>query len=381
MTYPAYLRGTLGEHKGSCTAARGNDMYLIKITGSQELGWRRGEAGKAGPYLLVTKEWIEHLPPLSPTVFNDSAPITLNFSGRMAVIPYVWHNAKYAEEERRRRGYTREHNDHRIYIAGLGENSISLPNPEDAIVLRPTADAGLRDRFDAWIVRKGTPAYSAILTTRSTSGNYWIVNDSVGDALGITSPRAAIAEGETAANATVASPPAAQPAIAQPELFVPAEYGPVPAIGEGVFERLSLAEDEALSSRTSDETFRFLVLNAYQMRCAFTDRVIRLGNGFVNLEAAHIKPKSHRGLNLTCNGIALCRDLHWAFDKGAFTLTEDMRAEVHPEVTDDFLRSIHGKQAFRPKAVYNVPRPEFFQHHRVRVYGLFKLSGSLRGDS
>jgi len=155
----------------------------------------------------------------------------------------------------------------------------------------------------------------------------------------------------------------------------------VPTIGDDVFKRLSLAEDDALSSRTSDETFRFLVLNAYQMRCAFTSRAIRLGDGLVNLEAAHIKPRAHRGLNLTCNGIALCRDLHWAFDKGAFTLTEDMRAEVHPDVTDEFLRSIHGKQAFQPKAHYNLPRREFSEHHRYRVYGLFKLSGSLRREN
>jgi hypothetical protein len=355
-------------------------MYLVKITGSQELGWKDGEAGNRGPYLLITKQWIEHLPPLSSTVFNDSAPITLHFGGRTALIPYVWHNAKYAEEERRRRGITREHDEHRIYIAGLAENSISLPHPEDAVVLKPTSDAGLRDSFDAWIIRKGTPAHAAILATRNTPGNYWILDDSAGASLGLVPQRSRVTSVTTPAEAAPAEPPIQPPSVAPPEIAAPAEDEAVPTITDDVFERLSLAEDEALSSRTSDETFRFLVLNAYQMRCAFTSRVIRLGDGFVNLEAAHIKPKSHRGLNLTCNGIALCRDLHWAFDKGAFTLTEDLRAEVHPDVKDEFLRSIHGKQAFRPTAPYNLPRREFIEHHQQRVFGLFKLSGSLRRE-
>jgi putative restriction endonuclease len=354
-------------------------MYLVKLTCPQELGWRDGHAGSRGPYLLVTKQWTEHLPPLSSTVFNDSAPLTLNFGGRAAVIPYVWHNAMYATEERRRRGVTREHNEYRIYIAGLAHNNIALPHPRDAVVLRPTADAGRRDCFDVWILREGTPAHAAILATRTTSGNYWIVGESVGQSIGLTHDPST--RSTPPAELIGSSPPDARPQAVQSELFVPAEYCAVPSIGNDVFERLSHAEDEALSSRTSDETFRFLVLNAYQMRCAFTNRVIRLGNGLMNLEAAHIKPKSHRGLNLTCNGIALCRDLHWAFDKGAFTLSDDMCAEVHPDVTDDFLRTIHGKRAFQPKAGYNLPRREVIEHHRQRVYGLFKLSGSLRRDT
>lgn len=355
-------------------------MYLVKITGSQELGWKNGKAGSRGPYLLVTKQWIEHLPPLSSTVFNDSAPLTLHFDGRTALIPYVWHNAKYAEEERRRRGITREHNEYRIYIAGLTENRIALPHPEDAVVLKRASEVGLKDLFDAWIVRKGTPLHQAILSTRRTPDNYWTIDDVAGESLGLKRQRTQAGNLAAPVGSGTLAPTVDEPFKGQPEPQLPVEDGAVPTIGDDVFERLSLAEDEALSSRSSDETFRYLVLNAYQMRCAFTARVIQLGNGFVNLEAAHIKPKSHRGLNLTCNGIALCRDLHWAFDKGAFTLTDDMRADVHPDVTDEFLRSIHGKQAFQPKALYNLPRREFSEHHRHRVYGLFKLSGSLRRE-
>jgi hypothetical protein len=355
-------------------------MYLVKLTGTQELGWKDGAAGSRGPYLLVTKQWLEHLPPLSPTVFNDSAPLTIRLEDRTAVIPYVWHNAKFAEEERRKRGITRQHDEHRLYIAGLAANRIALPQPGDAVVLKSTSESALRDSFDAWIVRKRTSLHVALLATRRTLGNYWTLNDSIGSSLGLIPQRLKAGSIPAWDEPPITTVALGEPSRVPTDPSMPAEYGAVPTIGDDLFERLSLAEDDALSSRTSDEAFRFLVLNAYQMRCAFTSKAIRLGDGLINLEAAHIKPRAHRGLNLTCNGIALCRDLHWAFDKGAFTLTEDMRAEVHPDVTDEFLQSIHGKQAFQPKANYNLPRREFSEHHRFRVYGLFKLSGALRRE-
>lgn len=71
--------------------------------------------------------------------------------------------------------------------------------------------------------------------------------------------------------------------------------------------------------------------------------VIPTGNviqykSFMNLEAAHIWPRSHKGLYLPSNGIALCRDMHWAFDKGMFTIGDDFKVIVHPDVESDYLQ-------------------------------------------
>ena len=52
------------------------------------------------------------------------------------------------------------------------------------------------------------------------------------------------------------------------------------------------------------------------------------------MEAAHIKPKSHGGLYLPNNGMALCRDLHWAFDKGFFTIDDDYDYVIVPDYMD-----------------------------------------------
>ena len=79
--------------------------------------------------------------------------------------------------------------------------------------------------------------------------------------------------------------------------------------------------------------FHDLVMNAYQYRCAVTGKVIRYKEGNVdlfNLEAAHIKPQAHQGTFLPCNGIALCRDMHFAFDKGFFCISDDYEVLFMP---------------------------------------------------
>jgi len=68
-----------------------------------------------------------------------------------------------------------------------------------------------------------------------------------------------------------------------------------------------------MASLFNSVSFHDFVLMGYKHQCAVTRRVIRYRH-YMNLEAAHIWPRSHDGLYLPCNGIALCRDMHWAFD-------------------------------------------------------------------
>ena len=94
-------------------------------------------------------------------------------------------------------------------------------------------------------------------------------------------------------------------------------------------EENSLEESMGCSIFNSS-LFHDLVMNAYQYRCAITGKVIRYKEGNVdlfNLEAAHIKPQAHQGTFLPCNGIALCRDMHFAFDKGFFCISDDYRVK------------------------------------------------------
>jgi len=114
----------------------------------------------------------------------------------------------------------------------------------------------------------------------------------------------------------------------------------------------------------------------YETLCAVTGTVIRY-ESFFNLEAAHIKPKSHGGLFLPNNGIALCRDMHWAFDKGFFTLSMNNTVIVHPNINSEWLRSFDGKSIRVPKDPFFRPSIENIEYHSRNVYGLFLTSGRL----
>ena len=117
-------------------------------------------------------------------------------------------------------------------------------------------------------------------------------------------------------------------------------------------------------------------MNAYQYRCAVTGRVIRYKEGNVdlfNLEAAHIKPQAHQGTFLPCNGIALCRDMHFAFDKGFFCISDDYRVIVSEKLKGNwFYEEYNGKKIFIPKEQFYRPLHIFLKHHRENVFEKFR---------
>ena len=133
---------------------------------------------------------------------------------------------------------------------------------------------------------------------------------------------------------------------------------------------------DAMASLFNSVSFRDFVMTGYEYKCAITGNVIRFGS-FMNLEAAHICPRSHQGLYLPSNGIALCRDMHWAFDKGMFTVDDNFRVNVHPDIESDYLRQYNNKQLFIPENTFFRPDINNLHYHQSNIYGLFKTAGSL----
>lgn len=132
----------------------------------------------------------------------------------------------------------------------------------------------------------------------------------------------------------------------------------------------------AIANLFNATSFRDFVMAGYGNKCAITGNVIRWNN-YNNLEAAHIHPKSHGGKFLPSNGIAMCRDLHWAFDKGFFTIDDDFKVIVHDDIDSDFLRTFNGKQICLPTDQFFVPNKDCLKYHRENIFGLFKTTGRL----
>ena len=99
--------------------------------------------------------------------------------------------------------------------------------------------------------------------------------------------------------------------------------------------------DKALGILTQyerDENFKKDVRAIYQNRCAISGVNLYAPNGDLELQAAHIFPKSQNGRDDVRNGILLSRIFHWALDCGWISISEDYHILVRHDIpkTDDF---------------------------------------------
>ncbi|MBW4460341.1 MAG: HNH endonuclease [Nodosilinea sp. WJT8-NPBG4] len=77
--------------------------------------------------------------------------------------------------------------------------------------------------------------------------------------------------------------------------------------------------------------FRKIVVSLYDQRCAFCGLRIISADGQDIVDGAHIKPFAEFRDDRFVNGLALCKNHHWAFDHGWFGVDDDYRILIPPE--------------------------------------------------
>lgn len=327
--------------------------YYLKKCGFQELG-SVGVDGivHRGRYLLTSmnEEVLAMFPPLSVAQLNDSAllPIMPLYSGEKVYCNFVYHNDKY-------HGSTATHprNEYRIYLNKALEQNRNLFCADDIMVIRTEEITDEDNQVQT--------VYLMDLVKDRTSAEYAQLNSAIDNypirgGYGIFDGILPFFEKKV-------------------ERLKQSQDSTV-VIDNSVTQRIISAQPDSLASLFNAATFRDFVMVGYDNLCAITGTVIRY-ESYMNLEAAHIRPKSHGGTFLPNNGIALCRDLHWAFDKGFFTLNDNYEVQVHPKVTSEYLRSFDGKKIRIPSNPFFVPDIESIRYHRNSVYGLFLTTGRL----
>lgn len=120
--------------------------------------------------------------------------------------------------------------------------------------------------------------------------------------------------------------------------------------------------------RLGQGSFRILVTDAYERRCAITNE-----RTLPALDAVHIKPYSESGLHVVSNGILMRRDLHALFDKGYLTITTSMNVEVSRRIKEEFKNGrdyyrYHGSVIRLPSDSTNRPSPAFLEWHNANIY-------------
>lgn len=92
---------------------------------------------------------------------------------------------------------------------------------------------------------------------------------------------------------------------------------------------------EAARERGREARFRLVVVPAYNYTCALTRyRRVTVDSGSI-VEAAHIHQFADSRNNHPRNGIALCKNAHWMFDEGLWSLDDEYRVIIAAKRFDE----------------------------------------------
>jgi putative restriction endonuclease len=129
---------------------------------------------------------------------------------------------------------------------------------------------------------------------------------------------------------------------------------------------------EIYSSRiVRDRIFRKLVLDAYDCRCAITGLRFINGGGRAEVQGAHIKPVEAHGPDIVSNGLALSGTVHWMFDRGLISLSDDLDILVSRQVNDvDRVWELvnETRRAMPPPNPALRPHPRYLTWHRNNCF-------------
>jgi putative restriction endonuclease len=133
---------------------------------------------------------------------------------------------------------------------------------------------------------------------------------------------------------------------------------PRPMYGEPVLQRLRLGQG----------TFRTLITDNYQRRCAVTGE-----KALPVLEAAHIRPVGEGGQHRLDNGLLLRADVHRLFDAGYVTVSPEGRFLVSHRLKDDYDNGepyfpFHGKAIWVPGDPTSQPDRQALEWHSDAVF-------------
>jgi putative restriction endonuclease len=122
------------------------------------------------------------------------------------------------------------------------------------------------------------------------------------------------------------------------------------------------------SARLGQGTFRVVILDAFDRRCAVTgERTLPV------LQAAHIRPYKQGGSHRVDNGLLLREDLHTLLDRGYVTVTPEYRFRVSRKIREDYSNgrdyyALDGKQIVLPSVPDFRPRQDVLAWHEKEVF-------------
>ncbi|BAZ47083.1 hypothetical protein NIES4102_41290 (plasmid) [Chondrocystis sp. NIES-4102] len=131
-------------------------------------------------------------------------------------------------------------------------------------------------------------------------------------------------------------------------------------------EEIEIADSQTVIVRNG--AFRRIVTSIYGYRCAFCG--LQVFNNQENIvDGAHIKPFSQFYDDRINNGLSLCKNHHWAFDRFWFTINDDYSILVSDNLHENSphttpMKAFHGQRLILPNNSLYHPRTDAIVWHR-----------------
>lgn len=119
--------------------------------------------------------------------------------------------------------------------------------------------------------------------------------------------------------------------------------------------------------------FRKSIIHIYEYRCAFCQLKVNRTLDQNIVDGAHIKPFSQFYDSQISNGVSLCKNHHWAFDRGWFTIDDTYKIIVAQDLQEDSphakpMKEFNGEQILLPAVDQYWPKLEAIRWHRQNVF-------------
>jgi putative restriction endonuclease len=119
--------------------------------------------------------------------------------------------------------------------------------------------------------------------------------------------------------------------------------------------------------------FKKLIPKAYNNTCCITGMRLESTFGYSFIDACHIMPFSVSHDDKVNNGLALCPNLHRAFDRGLITVDSDYSVVTSKHINEDVihaysLNQLRGKKLILPTAPQYRPALENLKWHRDQIF-------------
>lgn len=141
--------------------------------------------------------------------------------------------------------------------------------------------------------------------------------------------------------------------------------------GGKIYQPEELEDEQTVIVR--DSAFRKIVISTYNHTCAFCGLKILDTKTQNIVDGAHIKPFSKFYDDRINNGLSLCKNHHWAFDRGWFTIDDDYCIivsdrirEVSPNAKP--MREFVGDRITLPTQEQYYPRLDALRWHRENMF-------------